>query len=120
MERAGGRNAYYCPECRGLTLTINVDDGVTPMFLACRRAGLDPGENPCQGHAASLMYPPENGFFNFLDHGHERSPFNLNPGDVDLTYPPKAIDWEWYAATNEQREGREALSLRHARPEAYE
>jgi len=29
------RNAYFCPECRKVTITVDVDPGVTPMFIKC-------------------------------------------------------------------------------------
>lgn len=105
-EHRGERNAYYCQTCRGLTLVKLVDSGVTPMFLACRRAGLDPNENPCKGTAASLMYPPER-FFKLLDPlVAERNGVGVSFGHVEQW------DWEFYAANKEQREGNEALSLR--------
>lgn len=93
---SAGRNAYFCRSCHGLTLTDHADPGVTPMFIRCRRAGLDPFENPCKGTAASLMYPPPN-FFALL---------------------PIASPWEWFASTDAQRAGREALSLRRRAHEA--
>ena len=51
MMPAGSINAWKCPTCGGLTVAIHVDDGVTPMFLACRRT---PG---CTGSAVSSGYP---------------------------------------------------------------
>lgn len=50
----GRENAYRCRDCGGLTVTIDVDDGVTPMFLACRASGR---EGDCPGTAGSMMYP---------------------------------------------------------------
>lgn len=29
------RNAYFCKSCRKVTLTVDVDEGVTPMFIPC-------------------------------------------------------------------------------------
>ena len=29
------RNAYFCKECRKVTITVDVDEGVTPMFIEC-------------------------------------------------------------------------------------
>jgi hypothetical protein len=89
------RNAYFCPRCHGLTLVDHADPGVTPMFLACRRAGLDPSENLCDGMASSLMYPPE-AFFLLL---------RTEAGAVEAP-------WEWFAETDAQRNRREPLSLR--------
>lgn len=48
----GRENAYLCSSCHCYTATIDVDDGVTPMFLRCRAT------IGCRGTAASLMYPP--------------------------------------------------------------
>lgn len=29
------RNAYFCKSCRKVTITVDVDEGVTPMFIPC-------------------------------------------------------------------------------------
>lgn len=54
------KNAYWCEACHGYVVTIDVDEGVTPMFLACRVKGdpSDPG-NDCKGMSQSMMYPKE-------------------------------------------------------------
>lgn len=80
--RAGDKNAYWCPECHGYTVTIDVDDGVTPMFLACRAKG-EPtaADNDCTGTAQSMMYP--------------REPW---PGEDGYGNEiPTEPAWEWYA-----------------------
>ena len=46
-----GVNAYTCDVCGLNTVTIDVDPGVTPMLLACRRT---PG---CTGTGTSAGYP---------------------------------------------------------------
>jgi hypothetical protein len=46
-----GINAYTCPVCHLNTMTIDVDPGVTPMFLGCRRT------RGCTGTAVSAGYP---------------------------------------------------------------
>ncbi len=46
-------NVYRCPECGGETVTIDVDRGVTPMFLGCRASGQ---KDDCDGMAVSAMY----------------------------------------------------------------
>ncbi len=53
-------NAYVCPKCNGLTVTIERVKGVTPMFLGCRANG---EVNTCGGFSASMMYriPPKLG-----------------------------------------------------------
>lgn len=47
-------NVYVCPDCEGYTVTVDVDEGTTPMFLNCRASG---GEGDCPGMAVSSMYP---------------------------------------------------------------
>jgi hypothetical protein len=41
-------NGYQCPTCGAVTVTIDVDDGATPMMLRCRKT---PG---CEGVAQSM------------------------------------------------------------------
>lgn len=81
MSFKGRKNIYRCPDCGGETITIDVDDGTTPMFLACRASG-DIGQ--CRGRAVSSMY------------------------EVDPDVEPK---WEWYrpSLTNAWRKGPEVL-----------
>ena len=43
-------NGYVCRNCKRVTWTIDVDEGVTPMFLRCRV------ESGCLGMAASMFY----------------------------------------------------------------
>src|SRR5574343_971923 len=33
------RNAYFCKNCRKVTITVDVDEGVTPMFIKCPFCG---------------------------------------------------------------------------------
>jgi hypothetical protein len=47
-------NAYRCDDCGGNTVTLDVDEGVTPMFLGCRADGTETG---CGGRAVSMGYP---------------------------------------------------------------
>lgn len=44
-------NAYYCPNCRSHTVTIEIDEGTTPSKLGCRAT---PG---CPGQGETLGYP---------------------------------------------------------------
>lgn len=44
-------NVYTCPKCKGHTVTVDVDHGVTPFLLRCRAT------NDCSGMAQSAMYP---------------------------------------------------------------
>jgi hypothetical protein len=41
------RNAYFCTHCRKVTITVDIDEGVTPMFILCPY---------CKGTASSFMY----------------------------------------------------------------
>lgn len=44
-------NAYVCAKCCKPTVTVDVDEGVTPMFIGCRAT------EGCDGMAQSMMYP---------------------------------------------------------------
>lgn len=56
--KRGDVNGYRCDTCGRHTYIVHVDDGVTPMFLACRAEGVDPEVAQCKGMGTSLMYPP--------------------------------------------------------------
>lgn len=47
----GKENVYTCNTCRKYIVTIDLDRGVTPMFLGCR-------ESSCSGEMTSHGYPP--------------------------------------------------------------
>lgn len=60
MSGVGDINGWQCKGtktdldkggCGSVTYAIHVDEGVTPMFLACRAT------EGCRGMAVSLMYP---------------------------------------------------------------
>lgn len=81
---SGRLNAYYCPECQGYIVTRDVDEGVTPMLLACRVKG-DPRDpaNDCKGTSRSMGYPRAE------------------------TWPiPRVPTWEWF-----RPEGEDYLAL---------
>lgn len=42
------RNAYFCKSCRKVTITVDVNEGVTPMFILC--------PNCMKEHATSFYY----------------------------------------------------------------
>ena len=42
------RNAYFCKSCRKVTITVDIDEGVTPMFIRCPHC--------LMGMAGSFMY----------------------------------------------------------------
>lgn len=45
-------NGYKCEECGGAWLTVDLAQGVTPIFSPCFRT------EGCQGRAVSMGYPP--------------------------------------------------------------
>lgn len=94
------KNAYWCPECHGYVVTVDVDEGVTPMFLACRVKG-DPRDqaNDCKGQMQSMMYP--------VEPWPERDGFD--------TPIPTEPTWEWYAPGSTERK-----RLRRDEPGVYE
>lgn len=47
-------NVYVCEKCGRYTVTVDVDEGVTPFLLGCRAAG---SEGVCKGLAQSQFYP---------------------------------------------------------------
>lgn len=52
-EANGAKNAYHCEVCLQYIVTVNLAEGVTPMFLSCRAT------DGCKGRMTSCMYPPE-------------------------------------------------------------
>lgn len=54
MEFTGKINTYTCPEGH-VTVTINKDDGTTPMMLMCRQKAKD-GKHNCTEFAQSAWY----------------------------------------------------------------
>lgn len=81
MMPTGSINAWKCDACGGLTVAIHADEGVTPMFLACRRT------EGCNGRAVSAGYP--------------------DPPIPDEIV--SLLAWEWYRPTDRwaRRQGRE-------------
>lgn len=61
-------NIYTCDTCGGKTVTVDIDDGVTPMMIDCRASG---NEGDCLGTAMSAMY-------------------RVRPGEAGEP------QWEWY------------------------
>lgn len=49
VERRGQINVYRCEVCGFELVTINADNGVTPMFVRCRKPG-------CKGTMCSAGY----------------------------------------------------------------
>lgn len=69
---AGAVNAYQCEVCRGVIYTVNVVQGVTPLFVGCRAASW------CSGRSVSARYPDP-----------------IAPGIVGKLHGPAGF--EWYA-----------------------
>lgn len=84
MMPAGALNAWTCSTCGGLTVAVHVDEGVTPMFLACRAA------LGCVGRSVSSGYPS---------------------GSVP-PHVLGALAWEWYRPSERwaRRQGPEMLN----------
>ena len=71
-------NAYFCKSCRKVTITVDVNEGVTPMFIQCIY---------CKDMASSFMYQL--------------------PGCMRFSYEggrmtPLKADLEWYKPTKEE------------------
>jgi len=46
-ERKEKRNAYFCQKCRRAYITVDIDEGTTPMIIHC---------DACGSYAISMMY----------------------------------------------------------------
>lgn len=44
------KNAYHCPKCGKYTVTIDIDEGITPMFFGCKATP------NCTGTGHSMFY----------------------------------------------------------------
>lgn len=88
MSFKGCFNVYRCPDGH-LTVTKDVDDGVTPMFLACRHDGT----TDCGQRAVSAGYPE-------------------GPMPAELLERFETYGFEWYAPTVKwaRRKGTEMLA----------
>lgn len=70
----GALNAYFCPRCKGFTVTVDTARGTTPSMLGCRA-----GDGTCQEVAVSLGYP------------------KVWPAGA-----PQTPGWEWYRPGEEE------------------
>ena len=70
-------NVYTCQKCGGYTVTVDVDEGVTPFMLGCRADGTEHG---CDGPAYSAGYPK-------------------GPRPAHIPEPA----WEWYRPTPKEQ-----------------
>lgn len=92
------KNAYHCESCGGYIVTVDRDDGVTPMFLACRVKG-DPKDprNDCKGTSKSMMYPAE--------------PWPEKDGYGHAI--PTEPTWEWYAPRTDEANAPDRATFEH-------
>jgi len=72
----GEQNVYTCQKCGGHTVTIDVDEGVTPFMIGCRADRII--EKRCEGMAYSNFYPEK-------------------PWPAHI---PREAKWEWYKPTD--------------------
>lgn len=77
-------NVYTCQKCGGYTVTVDVDEGVTPFMIACRASGK---VGDCRGQAYSAFYPK-------------------GPRPSHIPEPA----WEWYRPTPE---GQRRIDRKH-------
>ena len=54
-EPAGAKNIYLCDHCGYEIVTVNVDEGTTPMLIACQVKTGSP-EVRCHGTMCSVWY----------------------------------------------------------------
>lgn len=85
---AGAINAWKCEKCGQLTVARHADEGVTPMFLACRASG---NVEDCGGRAVSSGYPSEPIPYRILNR----------------------LEWEWYKPTLIELQAMEPEMRRH-------
>jgi hypothetical protein len=61
MQSFDGRgriNVYTCQACAGSIVTVDSDEGVTPMFLDCRAGGRCAGRMVSAGYRCDQSLPP--------------------------------------------------------------
>ena len=92
MSNVGKENVYVCETCGGYTVTVDVDDGVTPFMLGCRAnvQGMGIYVPTCKGMAQSQFYP-------------------VGPRPIHI--PPPA--WEWYKPTGADFDNLSAAMKEH-------
>ena len=92
-DLTGRVNGYRCKDCGKHTFVVHVDNGVTPMFLACRAEGVEPADAECKGRGVSLMYPPP-------------------PTPPHIV---EAVAWEWYKPTRRELREMDTAMLDHVK-----
>lgn len=89
----GKKNLYVCDCCHKAVATWEVDEGVTPMFLACRVEG-DPSPDKCQGTMQSQMYPPEPWPGRMTAHlSSVEKNGQVTTVEVEVATPPVTYEW---------------------------
>jgi hypothetical protein len=87
------RNAYFCKKCRKVTITVDIDAGVTPAFIGCPHCH--------KSMASSFMYQiPGCMYFGEFENGkmsilpadyewykpNEKETLNLRKGEADHVF----------------------------------
>ena len=71
------RNAYFCKSCRKVTITVDIDEGVTPAFIGCPHCK--------KSMASSFMYQiPGCMYFGEFKNGQ----MTILPADYEWYKPP--------------------------------
>ena len=78
-ERKEKRNAYFCQKCRRAYITVDIDEGTTPMIIHC---------DACGSYAISMMYSLSVVFK--LDLSEGRYPPNEMKPDFEFYKPGQA------------------------------
>jgi hypothetical protein len=69
----GRKNWYWCSKCRGWTVTVDLEGGVTPFMINCR------AREDCTNMTTSMLYP-----------------------EIPPPGAPTEPSWEWYRPTRAQ------------------
>ncbi len=86
-----GVNAYSCDRCRQTIITIHVDDGVTPMMLACR------AKKDCRGTMRSGFY---------------KEPESSRPDATHEWYKPVGVEFDALSRAMKDHVERGGLDIR--------
>lgn len=84
----GRKNLYVCEKCHEAIATVDVDEGTTPAFLACRAT------DDCDGTMQSQWYPPEpwaDPFPAML--AIIKGPGEIEKVEVSVTVPVVSFEW---------------------------
>lgn len=97
------RNSYVCKACGGRFVTVDIDPGVTPMFMRCYAT------EGCEGTAHSTMYSDVPAADPTLEWYRPESTKGENPAMVDhlrqggLAHRPASTAPDWVKALHGDR-----------------